>query len=79
LPLYEYSCRECGTGFERMRRMDERLLAPACPDCSSEQTVLRLSAPAMVGGRTGEAAQSCGTSAPGGCCGGGTCMNMNLN
>jgi putative FmdB family regulatory protein len=84
MPLYEYACRSCGSSFERMRRMDERLAAPECPSCTSDQTVLRLSAPGMVGARTGvartnaDSMPSCGSADPGSCCGG-ACMAPNLN
>ncbi len=41
MPLYEYACRECGGRFERMRKTAERLSAPACPTCTSGETMLR--------------------------------------
>ncbi|HET9984305.1 MAG TPA: zinc ribbon domain-containing protein [Longimicrobiales bacterium] len=71
MPLFEYACRSCASGFEEIRKFDERLSAPACPKCGSRDTVLRLSAPAFVG-----AASAAGSScdAPGGCCGG-LCRN----
>jgi putative FmdB family regulatory protein len=54
--LYEYLCRGCGRRFEAMRRMSERLDAPACPECGSEQTGLELSASAFLGGAAGSGA-----------------------
>jgi len=79
MPLYEYVCRSCAGRFERMRRMDERLSAPACPTCGAQETVLAMSAPGHVG--VGAGAPGASSSGPvpscdagGGCCGG-ACMH----
>ena len=76
MPLYEYACRHCGGRFERMRKTDERLSAPACPACTSAETMLVMSVTGKVGAGTGarDAAPSC-DGGLGGCCGGGACMN----
>ncbi len=50
MPIYEYACRHCGTAFERRLKMDERLAAQVCPSCGQKGAVLRMSAPALVGG-----------------------------
>jgi putative FmdB family regulatory protein len=79
MPLYEYACRSCTRSFEEIRKYEERLSAPACPECGSPETVLRLSVPGFVGagsaGRSGDLAP-CGmpASEAGGCCGG-QCMH----
>ena len=78
MPLYEYACRDCNHRFERMRKTQERLEAPACPVCQSPATMLVMS----VTGRVGAAAGGSGAAAPaceggfggGGCCGG-ACMH----
>ncbi len=62
MPLYEYHCRACGKRFDEMRRMAERLNAPPCPTCGSEQTELAISAPAVFGGSGGGAPSNYGSS-----------------
>lgn len=73
MPLYEYACRACGTRVEAMRRVAERLDAPACAACGGP-TTLAVSAPGRVGSGTGSsipaAVSSGGSCGPGGCCGG---------
>lgn len=60
MPLYEYSCQDCGHRYEAIRRMSERADAPECPKCASRQTALALSAPAFLGGSSG-GASACST------------------
>lgn len=76
MPLYEYACRTCGTRFERMRKLSERLNGPGCPACG-QPTALAMSAPAKVpSGGAGDAPSSgdaCGPS----CCGGGCGPSLN--
>ena len=62
MPFYEYTCRACGKRFDEMRRMAERLQAPPCPACGSEQTELAMSAPAVFGGGEGGAPSNYGSS-----------------
>jgi len=50
MPIYEYACRSCGAAFERRLKYEERLTAQVCPSCGHEGAVLRISAPALVGG-----------------------------
>lgn len=50
MPIYEYACRQCGAAFERRLKYDERLKPQTCPACGVERAVLRMSAPALVGG-----------------------------
>lgn len=45
MPLYEYSCRACGT-FSAMRRMAECSQPSDCPDCGSAATRV-ISAPRL--------------------------------
>ena len=72
MPLYEYTCRSCGTSFERRRKFDERLERTACPRCSADAESL-LSAPALVGGRAESFSCAAPGPAPSSCCGGGAC------
>jgi putative FmdB family regulatory protein len=67
MPIYEYSCRECGVEFEKLVASQA---AVACPSCASGQVIRRIS---LVGIRTGGlGANASPARAPqGGCCGGG--------
>jgi putative FmdB family regulatory protein len=50
MPIYEYACRTCGTSFEKRLKLEERLIAQVCPSCQQTGAVLKMSAPALVGG-----------------------------
>jgi putative FmdB family regulatory protein len=67
MPIYEYSCRECGVEFEKLVGSQT---AVTCPSCAGGQVIRRIS---LVGIRTGGVGASAGQAgAPqGGCCGGG--------
>jgi putative FmdB family regulatory protein len=70
MPLYEYTCRTCGTTFEKRLRIDERLNAQVCPECGAVAATLRMSAPALVGspaGAVGDLGVCPSTGAPCGC------------
>ena len=70
MPIYEYACRACGTRFEELRSMSDRLEAPPCAACGSERTALAMSVPGMVGATAGDGAlDACGLG-DGSCCGG---------
>lgn len=40
MPIFEYVCRKCGHGFEKIVAASER---PACPECSSRKLEKQLS------------------------------------
>jgi putative FmdB family regulatory protein len=66
MPIYEYSCRECGVEFEKLVGLNQSVM---CPSCESARVMRRIS---LVGVKTG--GQSLGAPAMsqgGGCCGGG--------
>ena len=64
MPIYEYSCSECGTQFEKL--VDSRTVV-ACPSCQTPKVMKRLSL-----FRAGVSASSPSASmGGGGCCGGG--------
>jgi putative FmdB family regulatory protein len=44
MPLYEFRCEACGARFEQLAPVGTERVA--CPECSSERTVRRFSAPA---------------------------------
>jgi putative FmdB family regulatory protein len=35
MPIYEYQCRQCGHGFEMLRRMKDADAKVECPKCRS--------------------------------------------
>ncbi|MCP5287116.1 MAG: zinc ribbon domain-containing protein [Burkholderiaceae bacterium] len=45
MPIYEYTCRDCGHPFETLVRNGT---VPACPHCHSQALDKRLSAPAAL-------------------------------
>ncbi|PWU24649.1 MAG: hypothetical protein C5B48_05265 [Candidatus Rokuibacteriota bacterium] len=66
MPIYEYSCRECGVEFEKL--VDARAVV-SCPSCLSERVMRRMS---LVGVRTTSRFSGAPVATQGGgCCGGG--------
>jgi putative FmdB family regulatory protein len=33
MPLYEYTCTQCGHVFEHLARFDEMYISQTCPEC----------------------------------------------
>ncbi|MBV9303999.1 MAG: zinc ribbon domain-containing protein [Acidobacteriaceae bacterium] len=76
MPIFEYSCDDCGTKFERLvRRSDQDRVR--CPACGDEHVTTQYS---TFAAKTGVAKKD---SEPGFGCGGGMCQNgmcgMNVN
>ena len=46
MPIYEFSCLECGDQFERIQSFSDKSL-PVCPHCHSHRVQRRLSPPAI--------------------------------
>lgn len=68
MPLYEYSCLECGHCFEELVRSSEtNEETPVCPACGSWETERRMSAFSTPSGGQGDALGSFHPS--GGSCG----------
>jgi len=70
MPIYEYTCRECGSEFEQLVRGDEK---PACPKCGKKQLSKRWSVPSAHSGGASEpacASGQCPAMPPSGCPGG---------
>jgi len=62
MPIYEYSCRECGNEFECLVRGNE---APKCPACGKTDLMRKFSVPAAHCASKPAACpagESCGTS-----------------
>jgi putative FmdB family regulatory protein len=66
MPLYEYTCHDCGQIFEKMVRFTEPDQAQLCPACGSEHTLKQLSTFATHGllsqGIDDSSASSCSSS-----------------
>ena len=65
MPIYEFSCPQCGVEFEKLVGPQA---AVTCPACASGRVIRRIS---LVGVRTGGAQAGPAAASPGGCCGGG--------
>jgi putative FmdB family regulatory protein len=73
MPIFEYQCRDCRTSFELLVRSDTRI---ACPSCSSESVMKKLSLFAAHTRRPEAAVPACHTGGAGcdlGRCGSGFC------
>jgi putative FmdB family regulatory protein len=68
MPIYEYTCRDCGKQFEQLVRTDN---PPECPSCNGHRLQKLLSAFAVnsEGGGESTADEMCGRcgNAPGSC------------
>ena len=66
MPLYEYSCRDCGRRFEVLQRMGAGAAGLTCPQCGSENVGKQFSTFASAGGggtlSGGSGGASCGGS-----------------
>ena len=51
MPLYDYHCQQCESGFTELRRTTEMDSPISCPDCGSMETSRSLSC-FSVGGST---------------------------
>lgn len=66
MPLYEYTCRDCGHRFEVLQRMGADATGLSCPQCGSTAVGKEFSTFASGGGQgssvTGTSGASCGGS-----------------
>ncbi|MEO8031350.1 MAG: zinc ribbon domain-containing protein [Gemmatimonadota bacterium] len=71
MPIYEYQCLACETGFELLVRGETKIV---CPKCDSRKVARTMSLPARHG-NGGSAAPDFSPIGPpkGGGCGGGGC------
>ena len=49
MPMYQFSCRDCGQGFEKKLRMAQAGAQQDCPGCGSENTKKVIGAIAIGG------------------------------
>jgi putative FmdB family regulatory protein len=73
MPMYEYTCKDCGKSFEKLvRTMNDDRAKIACPSCGSKNAARALSVFAAQGSSKGEGDEPppmCGRcgGAPGSC------------
>ncbi|MBD3422045.1 MAG: zinc ribbon domain-containing protein [Chitinivibrionales bacterium] len=74
MPIYEYRCKECDTQFEELVTSQQQK-KPACPACSSQETVKVLSVIGGISMGSSSSATPCGSECAnaGACSAGGTC------
>ncbi|MBV9155409.1 MAG: zinc ribbon domain-containing protein [Acidobacteriaceae bacterium] len=82
MPIFEYSCDDCGTKFEKLVRRSHEADAVRCPSCGENHLTTEYStfaARSAASKQTSGAYEGCGSGACGaGMCQGGMCgMNMN--
>ena len=61
MPLYDYHCQQCESGFTELRRASEMDSPINCPECGSRETSRSLSC-FSVGGTTSGMVKACGPS-----------------
>jgi putative FmdB family regulatory protein len=72
MPLYEYTCRECGRRFEVLQRLGADGTGVTCPGCGARSVSKQFStfASSVSGGEKG-GAMPCGAPSAASCGGGG--------
>jgi len=77
MPIFEYSCDDCGTRFEKLVRRSAQTEELQCPSCGQHHLTTQYSTFAAQTNGTAKEAQ------PSGGCGGGMCQSgmcgMNFN
>ncbi len=73
MPIYEYSCRNCGTKFEKLRPFSQANEGADCPRCKKKADRILSACYSMSSSGNGAATGVSGTG--GGCssCSGGSC------
>jgi putative FmdB family regulatory protein len=81
MPIFEYSCDDCGTKFEKLVRRTAEADAVRCPSCGQDHLTTQNStfAARSAASKSAAPAVDCGA----GMCGGGMCVGgmcgMNMN
>lgn len=73
MPIFEYSCDDCGTSFEKLVRRSAEADAVECPGCGQKHLTTRYSTFAARNGGSKSQAQPAMDCGAGACCGGGMC------
>lgn len=62
MPMYEFTCKTCGTEFEELCTSVEAEAGKVeCPECGAKKAVKRLSTFASTGGGAGGGDRGCGS------------------
>jgi len=61
MPLYEYTCKDCGSTFEQLIAARDRDSGVVCPDCGSKHVQRLICAFAIGKAATGSSSVSCPT------------------
>jgi putative FmdB family regulatory protein len=64
MPLYDFTCDDCGTRFERLVRREAETADVDCPDCRSRRVSRALSLPAAPVTATQSLPTACGSGPP---------------
>jgi putative FmdB family regulatory protein len=64
MPLYDFTCDDCGKQFERLVRRESDVAEMDCPDCGGRQVSRALSLPAAPVSATPAPGASCGMGPP---------------
>jgi len=64
MPLYEYTCPNCGGSFDKLVRFSEADKIPACPNCGEKETRKKISAGAVIGSSSASESVSRPASSP---------------
>lgn len=62
MPLFEYSCLECGTDFESLVLKDSEIAELRCPTCSGKNLEQKVSAFASISDNGASGAVNCAPS-----------------
>jgi putative FmdB family regulatory protein len=74
MPIYEYTCKDCGSDFELLIRGEEK---PVCPACGKRHVTKSFSVPAAHSASTTKELPCRPTGCGMGQCGGGMCAMEN--
>ena len=72
MPIYEYHCKKCDGGFEKLVP-NSRIAAPACPACGSRRVERMLSSFSALSAGGSKESCSLGACPSGQCMGAGGC------
>lgn len=64
MPLYDFSCNDCGSRFERLVRKDAEIAKVDCPDCRGTHVARQLSLPAAPISSANTQPAACGVGPP---------------